>query len=118
MDLRLYNAEFSIVEETADYIVVDKPAHQMVHPSGPGNPPTLWDGLRELLAFEIANGSRLSIITRLDRETSGVVLVAKNKATAREFGRAPDASTTAWRKPKGPRCRGPTAKSRPAPSGS
>ncbi|MCB1233796.1 MAG: RluA family pseudouridine synthase [Verrucomicrobiae bacterium] len=83
MDLRLYNADFTVIDETADRIVVDKPPHLMVHPSVPGNPPTLWDGLRELLAFEIANGGRLSIITRLDRETSGVVLVAKHGEAAR-----------------------------------
>lgn len=88
MDLRLYNPDFSVIDETDRYIVVDKPAHLMVHPSGPGKPPTLWDGLRELLAFEIATGGQLSIITRLDRETSGVVLVAKTREAAREFGMA------------------------------
>ena len=88
VDLRLYNAEFTVIDETDDFIVVDKPAHLMVHPSGPGNPPTLWDGLQELLVFELANGGQVSIITRLDRETSGVVLVAKSKAAAREFGLA------------------------------
>jgi 23S rRNA pseudouridine1911/1915/1917 synthase len=63
----------------------------MVHPSKPGNPPTLWDGMRSLLAYEIANGARLSIINRLDRETSGVVLAAKNPEAAREFGIAMEA---------------------------
>jgi 23S rRNA pseudouridine1911/1915/1917 synthase len=80
--------EFSVIEETGDYIVVDKPAPLLVHPSVPGNPPTLLDGLQALLAFEVANGAALSIINRLDRETSGVVLVAKNKAAARQFGMA------------------------------
>lgn len=88
IDLRLYQPDFDVVEETGDFIVVNKPPHLMVHPSKPGNPPTLLDGLRELLAYEIANGAALSIITRLDRETSGCVLVAKNRETAREFGLA------------------------------
>ncbi len=57
-----------------------------MHPTNPGHPPTLWDGLRELLAYELANGGQLSIITRLDRETSGLVLVAKHREAAREFG--------------------------------
>src|SRR5205807_8871726 len=39
-----------------------------------------------LLAFEIANGGQVSIVNRLDRETSGLVLVAKNAASARSFG--------------------------------
>ena len=80
--------DFSVLDETDDYIVVDKPAPLLVHPSVPGNPPTLLDGLQGLLAYDIANGAALSIINRLDRETSGVVLVAKNKATARAFSTA------------------------------
>jgi 23S rRNA pseudouridine1911/1915/1917 synthase len=39
-----------------------------------------------LLAIEIAGGGQISIVNRLDRETSGVVLVAKTTAAAREFG--------------------------------
>jgi 23S rRNA pseudouridine1911/1915/1917 synthase len=42
--------------------------------------------LCELLAFEIASGGQVSIVNRLDRETSGLVLVAKTAAAAREFG--------------------------------
>jgi 23S rRNA pseudouridine1911/1915/1917 synthase len=57
-----------------------------VHPTKPTGAPTLWNQLRELLAFEIANGGQVSIINRLDRETSGLVLVAKTSAVARKFG--------------------------------
>jgi 23S rRNA pseudouridine1911/1915/1917 synthase len=46
----------------------------------------LWQQLRELLAFEIASGGQVSIVNRLDRETSGLVLVAKTAAAARDFG--------------------------------
>ena len=44
--------------------------------------------MRELLAFELVNGGQVSIVNRLDRETSGLVLIAKNAATARRFGLA------------------------------
>ncbi len=57
----------------------------MVHPTGPGGALTLWDQLRETLAFEIVNGGQISLINRLDRETSGVVLVAKNRPAAQEL---------------------------------
>jgi 23S rRNA pseudouridine1911/1915/1917 synthase len=77
---------FKIIEETADYIVVDKPAFLLAHPTKPGQHTTLWKQLRELLAFEIANGGQVSIVNRLDRETSGLVLVAKTAAAARRFG--------------------------------
>jgi 23S rRNA pseudouridine1911/1915/1917 synthase len=77
---------FKIVDETDDYVVVDKPPFLLVHPTKPGEAPTLWKQLRELLAFEIANGGQVSIVNRLDRETSGLVLVAKTSAAARKFG--------------------------------
>ncbi len=77
-------AEFRVLGETADLLAVDKPAGLLVHPSKPGGPKTLWDGLRELLSYEIANSGQVSLINRLDRETSGVVLVAKTSAAARQ----------------------------------
>src|SRR5437016_14440916 len=77
---------FRIVDETDDYVVVDKPAFLLAHPTKANGPGTLWKELRELLAFEIANGGQVSIVNRLDRETSGLVLVAKTSAAARRFG--------------------------------
>ena len=71
-----------MVDEGEDWLVVDKPALLLVHPTKPNGAVTLWDGLRDLLSFEIANGGQVSIVNRLDRETSGLVLVAKNAATA------------------------------------
>ena len=65
---------------------MDKPPFLLVHPTKPGGAPTLWKQLRELLVFEIANGGQVSIVNRLDRETSGLVLVAKTPAAARKFG--------------------------------
>jgi 23S rRNA pseudouridine1911/1915/1917 synthase len=64
-------------------MAVEKPAFLLVHPSKPGGPVTLWHQLRELLAYEIANGGQVSLVNRLDRETSGIVLVAKNLKAAR-----------------------------------
>lgn len=60
----------------------------MVHPSVPGNPPTLLDGLEQLCLYELATGGQLSLINRLDRETSGIVLVAKSKKAARAASKA------------------------------
>ncbi len=60
----------------------------LIHPTKPADTPTLWAGLRELLAYELVNGGQVSIVNRLDRETSGLVLVAKKAWSARRFGRA------------------------------
>jgi 23S rRNA pseudouridine1911/1915/1917 synthase len=77
---------FTVVDEAEDYLVVDKPPLLLTHPTKPSRQPTLWKELHDLLAFEIANGGQISIINRLDRETSGLVLIAKTAAAARQFG--------------------------------
>jgi 23S rRNA pseudouridine1911/1915/1917 synthase len=80
--------EFQILDETEDFLIVDKPAGLLVHPTRPGGPRTLWHGVCELLGYELATGGQISFINRLDRETSGIVLVAKNARAARLAGLA------------------------------
>lgn len=77
--------------EDEDFLAVDKPAGLLVHPTRPGGPRTLWHSLRELLAYELATGGQISILNRLDRETSGVVVVAKNRTAARLAGQLMEA---------------------------
>jgi 23S rRNA pseudouridine1911/1915/1917 synthase len=84
-------ATFNVVAESPDWIVVEKPPFLEVHPSKPNGRKTLWDGLKELLAYEIVNGGQVSIINRLDRETSGLTLVAKHRDAARDFCREMEA---------------------------
>jgi 23S rRNA pseudouridine1911/1915/1917 synthase len=79
-------ARLDIVAESPGWIVLNKPPLLQVHPSKPSHAATMWHLLRDLLAFELANGGQVSIINRLDRETSGLVLIAKSKAAARHFG--------------------------------
>src|SRR5256886_15674818 len=78
--------DFKIMDETDDYIIAENPPLLLIHPTKPNGATTLWAELRQLLAFEIAGGGQVSIVNRLDRETSGIVLVAKTTAAAREFG--------------------------------
>jgi 23S rRNA pseudouridine1911/1915/1917 synthase len=78
--------DFKIIDETDDYAVIDKPPFLLIHPTKPDGTRTLWQELRGLFAFEIAAGGQVSIVNRLDRETSGLVLVAKKAAIARRFG--------------------------------
>ncbi len=82
----MINKDFRIIAESEAWIVVEKPPHLEVHPSKPGRGFTLWEGLREVLAYELANGGQVSIINRLDRETSGLTLIAKSAAAARVLG--------------------------------
>jgi 23S rRNA pseudouridine1911/1915/1917 synthase len=69
----------SIVYEDDDLLVVDKPAGLTVHPA-PGHPShTLINALLSHLPH-LARGDSLrpGIVHRLDRDTSGVMVVAKN----------------------------------------
>lgn len=77
--------DFQVIDECDDWIVVDKPAPLAVHPANGKDEPTLLGGLEVLLAAELAGRGGLSILTRLDRETSGLVLVAKHRQAAREL---------------------------------
>lgn len=67
---------FQVIHEDADLLVVNKPAGVVVHP-GAGNPrATLVNGL--LLEYpELATLPRAGIVHRLDKDTSGLMLVAR-----------------------------------------
>lgn len=70
----------SIRFEDDDLLVVDKPAGLVVHP-GAGNPAgTLMNGLLHH-APSLENLPRAGIIHRIDKETSGLLLVARNITT-------------------------------------
>ena len=77
---------FKVIDECDDWIVVDKPAPLIVHPANRKPEPTLLGGIEHLLAYEIENGACPAIVNRLDRDTSGLVLIAKHTAAARELG--------------------------------
>ncbi len=80
--------DFSVVYEDEDALVVDKAAPLIMHPTGCvcRHEPTLLGGVSQLLAYELASGGCVSLINRLDRETSGLVLIAKNAAAAHDLG--------------------------------
>ncbi|MFC1892484.1 RluA family pseudouridine synthase [Chloroflexota bacterium] len=72
----------NILYEDADLLIVDKPAGLTVHPA-PGHPShTLVNAI--LAHFpdlaDIGDSMRPGIVHRLDKDTSGVMLVAKNSA--------------------------------------
>lgn len=78
--------DFEVIDESDDWLVVNKPAPLIVHPANRKPEPTLLGGVEHLLAFEIENGACPAIVNRLDRDTSGLVLIAKHTRAARELG--------------------------------
>jgi 23S rRNA pseudouridine1911/1915/1917 synthase len=86
------NIVLRIVHEDADVLVIDKPAGLVVHP-GAGNPVhTLQNAL---LGFDAALASlpRAGLIHRLDKDTSGLLVVARNAATQTSLSRQLEART-------------------------
>jgi len=79
-----------VVYEDDDVIVVDKPAGMVVHPA-PGTPGgTLVNALlgRGGGLSTLGGPLRPGIVHRLDRDTTGLVVVAKNDAAHRALGAA------------------------------
>lgn len=66
-----------IIAETDQLLIVNKPAHVLCHPSKQGPWSSLVGACRELLGVD-----RLHLVSRLDRETSGVITLAKDAQTA------------------------------------
>lgn len=68
--------------EDDDYLVLDKPANLPCHPAGIFFDNTLWAALKEGRLDGIPVIDEFYFVNRLDRETSGIVLIAKNKHAA------------------------------------
>lgn len=80
-DLTPKEIPFGLVLDRTDYAIIDKPAGITVHPAPGHYDDTLVNGL--LYAFNITdddNGFRPGIVHRLDKDTSGLLIVAKNSA--------------------------------------
>jgi 23S rRNA pseudouridine1911/1915/1917 synthase len=86
----------TIVYEDADLAVLDKPAGMMVH-AGSGAPEHNRGTLVNALLFHLGKGLspqlstlggelRPGIVHRLDKQTSGLIVVAKNDLTHRKLG--------------------------------
>lgn len=78
----------SVIYEDEWLALIDKPADMVVHPAKAN-----WSGtLANALAYRFKDLSQLNgpyrpgIVHRLDRDTSGVILVAKEEQTHRELG--------------------------------
>jgi 23S rRNA pseudouridine1911/1915/1917 synthase len=73
----------SIIFEDDDIVVVNKPGWFVCHPSKRGPWSSLVGATRELLGLDT-----IFLVGRLDRETSGVVLMAKNQPAGRSWQKA------------------------------
>jgi 23S rRNA pseudouridine1911/1915/1917 synthase len=77
------DALLAVLHEDDELLVIAKPAGLVCHPSKSGELSSLIGRVRTYLG----SGLRPHLVNRLDRETSGVTLVAKRDEAARELRR-------------------------------
>ena len=74
---------FAIIYEDDDLLVINKPAGLVCHPTKGDE----YSSLISRVRLHLGGRSTAHLINRLDRETSGVVLAAKNPVAAGELGK-------------------------------
>lgn len=74
---------FEIIHEDVDLLVINKPAGLVCHPTKGDE----FSSLISRVRLHLGESVTAHLINRLDRETSGIVLVAKNSIAAGELGK-------------------------------
>lgn len=77
-DLKHEERNIEIIFEDKDILVIEKPKGVAVHPKKGGNSGTLINSLFKKLDLKIKN-ERPGIVHRLDKETAGLMVIAKNQ---------------------------------------
>lgn len=72
------NRDYKNIFEDEDLLVINKPNDIPCHPGGIYFENTLWYLLKQKYEY-------ISLVNRLDRETSGIMLIAKNKESAKYY---------------------------------
>lgn len=77
----------SVIYEDEDMLVVDKPAGMVVHPGAGNKKGTLVHALlgRGIGLSSLGGNERPGIVHRLDKDTSGLLVIAKNNAAHRRL---------------------------------
>ncbi|PID33089.1 RNA pseudouridine synthase [Candidatus Saccharibacteria bacterium] len=77
--------DIPIIYEDENIVVINKPAGVLTHAKGGiANEKTVADWLRDRTSFGL-DGDRPGIVHRLDRDTSGVLVGARNPASAKDL---------------------------------
>ncbi|WP_185864942.1 RluA family pseudouridine synthase [Blattabacterium cuenoti] len=80
-DLKKITAEkinFNIIYEDNDILIINKPSGMVVHPGYGNKNGTLIHGIKYYLISNFHNLYRGGLIHRLDKNTSGLIIIAKN----------------------------------------
>ncbi len=89
-DIEAQDLELNIFYEDADLAIVNKPSGLTVHPAAGGRSGTLVNGLVHHFQEQLSsvNGDvRPGIVHRLDKDTSGLLVIAKSNVAHARLGR-------------------------------
>ncbi len=83
VDILPEKMDLDIVYEDDDIIIINKPSGMVVHPGNGNYTNTLVNGLMYYTnnLSDINGNNRLGIVHRIDKDTSGLIIVAKNNKT-------------------------------------
>ena len=88
LELRPENIPLDIVYEDDDVIVINKPQGMVVHPAPGHDEHTLVNALLYYCPLSTINGTfRPGIVHRIDKDTSGLLMVAKNDKAHRSLAK-------------------------------
>jgi 23S rRNA pseudouridine1911/1915/1917 synthase len=75
--------DIDIIYEDDDLLIINKPPHLIVHPAASVKEPTLVDWLKHkgISLSTLSGEERHGIVHRIDKETSGALVIAKNNET-------------------------------------
>ena len=80
-DIKPKKIKFDVVYEDKEIVVINKPSGLVVHPGAGNKDETLVNGLLYLYKNNLSNLNgefRPGIVHRIDKDTSGIIVVAKN----------------------------------------
>ena len=88
-EIKAENIDLKVVYENEDYAVIDKDSDLIVHPAGKIVTGTLVNALLYKYGYDglshIGGEDRPGIVHRLDKDTTGLILITKNNASYKYF---------------------------------
>ncbi|WP_185877813.1 RluA family pseudouridine synthase [Blattabacterium cuenoti] len=77
--------DINIIHEDDDILIINKPSGMVVHPGYGNESGTLINGIKYYLNSKCSNLYRCGLVHRLDKDTSGILVVAKNNKSQKNL---------------------------------